>query len=89
MKNIHLLSANSPVQTLGIGFELGINNYIFLNGIMQNIHITNNDEIKDGDWIYRRKDGYETIQKATSPLNLTSILFYFKCVKPQTESKTD
>lgn len=73
MKNIHLLSANSPVQTLGIGFELGINNYIFLNGIMQNIHITNNDEIKDGDWIYRRKDGYETIQKATFPLNLTSI----------------
>jgi hypothetical protein len=41
--------------------------------IPHNIYITNDEEIKQGDWIYRRKDGYETIQKATLPLNLTSV----------------
>lgn len=37
------------------------------------LYFLSDEEIKEGDWIYRRKDGYKTIQKATLPLNLTSV----------------
>ena len=43
-------------------------------GKPQHLYFLSDEEIKeDGDWIYKRKDGYETIQKATLPLNLTSV----------------
>jgi hypothetical protein len=51
MKNVHTLSKNSKVKTLGIGLELGINNSIFLNGESHNIYITSDEEIKEGDCV--------------------------------------
>lgn len=59
MKNIHILPTDSPIQTLGIGLKLGINNSIFLDGVMQNIYITNDEEIKVNDYI---TDGYKVWQ---------------------------
>ena len=51
MKNIHILSTNSPIGTLGIGLKLGINNNLFLNGQHQHIYITNDEEIKEGCYV--------------------------------------
>jgi len=77
MKNLHLIATDKPSRlwTNNLRRRLEIDEFPEQHptNIAKQIFITSNEEIKEGDWIYRRKGLYETIQKATFPLNLTSV----------------
>lgn len=81
MKNIHLLPTNEPSRLFKDDNQVvNLHTHPVLKGIFtneigsnQHIYITSSEEIKEGDWIYKRKGIYETIQKTTFPLNLTSV----------------
>jgi hypothetical protein len=80
MKNIHLLPTENYSDLVHSTNKYGgyflSRHYSPMKNMgdsYQNIYITSDEEIKEGDWIYRRKSLYETIQKATFPLNLTSV----------------
>ena len=77
MKNLHLIATDKPSRlwTNNLRRRLEIDEFPEQHptNIAKHIFITSDEKIKEGDWIYRRKSLYETIQKATFPLNLTSV----------------
>ena len=55
MKNIHILPTDKPSS---IGYD-GVKNLHFVNDFIddyQNLYITNNEEIKEGDWCIEHDD---------------------------------
>ena len=54
MKNIHLIPTDKPSRLHKIGNELGLTNTPNSNFLakQQNIYITNDEEIKEGDYVY-------------------------------------
>jgi hypothetical protein len=65
MKNIHLIPTEKPSRLFKVSGELKLTrNFDFYNGSeYQNIYITSDEEIKEGDWFY---DGDGELCKYTS-----------------------
>jgi len=52
MKNIHILPTDKPSRIYTCGIALYINKVDLEHDTNQHIYITNNEEIKEGDWYY-------------------------------------
>jgi len=95
-KNIFLLPTDKPSRLHKIGNELGLTNNPNYNPFakQQNIYITNNEEIKEGDWYYlpRTNSVYrcnespkevnlETKIKVNIQVNLIKMTFFLRIMK--------
>jgi hypothetical protein len=60
MKNIHLIPTDKPSRLFKVSGELKLTrNFDFYNGSeYQNIYITNDEEIKEGDWVFNFEYNY-------------------------------
>lgn len=76
MKNIHLIPTDKPSRLFKVSGELKLTrNFDFYNGSeYQNIYITNDEEIKEGDWFYDLDTNYIKIKQSweNSHLNFNS-----------------
>jgi hypothetical protein len=74
MKNVHLIPTDKPTRLFKVSGELKLTrNFDFYNGSeYQNIYITSDEEIKEGDWFYwtvansvqkAKKDNLERLPK--------------------------
>jgi hypothetical protein len=67
MKNIHVLATDEPSKLFRSFGKLKIEDYITEreNSQLQNqnIHITNDEKIKEGDWVYCNREGFEPVLK--------------------------
>lgn len=71
MKNIHVLPTDKPSS---IGYD-GVKNLHFVNDFIddyQNIYITSDEEIKEGDWVYNNKENI--VEQITSKTQLIFVL---------------
>ena len=68
MKNIHLIPTDKPSRLHKIGNELGLTDKPNSNLLakQQNIYITNDEEIKEGDWIYDSSEN-DIIKRSNFP----------------------
>jgi len=72
MKNIHVIATNKPSRVFitkdeGLGFDNQILGNIELDCQNQNIYITSDEEIKEGDYVYSTSQDYN-IQKVSKEL---------------------
>ena len=65
MENIHLIETNKPSRLHKIGNELGLTNTPNSNFLakQQNIYITSDEEIKEGDWFITKTNDVLKVQK--------------------------